>query len=319
MRPEERRGLLYVALAVAFFSTSPLFIVWADPMSPFIKTWGRMTVAAVLVGIAAWVEGRRIRGKESGWPPGGTPEIPGVEPPVAEGDLPREAIVGAPRSFVRFAAYGLIAALHFFFYIASLNFTTAAHSLSIIYTAPIFVTLLSAALLHEPIRRRQWLGVGVAVAGIAIVAGLQPQLSRTMAFGDLLALLSAITFGFYSIAGRYERDRYPLLVYASRVYGAAALWLLPVALLSIPSAPPDAWGWKQIGSVIGMGVGSLALGHTLYNASLRRVHATYVNIVASQEVTGGIILSWLFLAQVPTLNSLVGALITLIGIGLVLR
>src|SRR5207249_5549209 len=104
MSVEERRGLLYVALAVVFFSTSPLFIVWADPMSPFVKTWGRMTVAAVLVGLAAWVEGRRRRGKQSGWPPGGMPEIPGIEPPAAEGAPPPESRLGAPRPFLRFAA-----------------------------------------------------------------------------------------------------------------------------------------------------------------------------------------------------------------------
>ena len=66
-------------------------------------------------------------------------------------------------------------------------------------------------------------------------------------------------------------------------------------------------------------LGPLALGHTLYNASLRRVHATYVNIISAQEVTGGIFLSWLLLAQTPSPNSLIGALVTLVGTGLVLR
>jgi drug/metabolite transporter (DMT)-like permease len=126
-------------------------------------------------------------------------------------------------------------------------------------------------------------------------------------------------FGLYSVAGRYERARYPLLVYASRVYGVAALWLLPAALLSLQSTPSDAWGWKQILSIVALGLGPLALGHTLYNASLRRVHATYVNIIASQEVTGGILLSWLVLGIVPSLNSLIGALVTVIGTALVLR
>lgn len=289
MKPEERSGLIYVALAVALFSTSPVLIAWADPVNPVIKTWGRMFVAAVAVAIAAHFFTRR----EAAYP----------------------ALSVAPR----FLGYGLIAALHFLFYITSLSFTTVAHSLSIIYTAPIFVTLLSAALLHEPIRKRQWAGVGVTVLGVAILAGLEPRMTWEMAFGDLLALLSAVTFGFYSVAGRYERERYPLLVYASRVYGAAAFWLLIPALFSLPSTPIDAWGWQQIASIIALGLGPLAIGHTLYTASLRRVHATYVNIIASQEVTGGILLSFLLLSQVPSMNSLVGAAVTLVGIGLVLK
>jgi drug/metabolite transporter (DMT)-like permease len=297
MNQEERKGLLYVALAAALFSTSPVLITWANPMSPFVKTWGRMLVGAIAVGLAARMLAGSIR--------------------VHDTD---EALATAHRRpALRFLLYGLIAALHFLFAIASLSYTTPAHSLAIIYTAPIFVTLFSAIFLKEPIRRRQWTGVAVAILGVAILAGLEPTMSLQMLWGDLLALGSAIMFGFYSVAGRYERVRYPLLVYASRLYGAAALWLLPAAVLSLPGAPPEAWGWRQVLSVVALGLAPLALGHTLYNASLRRVHATYVNIIASQEVTGGILLSWLLLGITPSLNSVIGALVTLAGTALVLR
>ena len=301
MTAEERRGLLYVTLAVGILSTSPVLVIWADPIDPFTKTWGRLTIAALAVGMAALLTGRH-----------------------RDRDRDRDRALlqtGRPRmhSTVRFLAYGLIAALHFLFYIASLNFTTAAHSLSIVYTAPIFVTLLSALMLKEPVSLRRWVGVAVTVLGIAILTGLEPAMDWRMAFGDLLALLSAITFGLYSIAGRYERARYPLLVYAARVYASAALWLLPAALLAVPALPAGAFGWRQICSVVALGLGPLALGHTLYNASLRRVHATYVNVIASQEVTGGILLTWLLVNQVPPPNSLVGAAVTLLGIMLVLK
>lgn len=212
MSPDERRGLLYVAVAVAFFSTSPVFIVLADPLDPVVKTWGRMVIAAVAVGLIAWFTERRSR---KAAPPGA--------------DLPLRSRL---HTVARFLAYGLIAALHFLFYIAALSFTTAAHALSLVYTAPIFVALLSALLLREPLRRRQWGGIGITVVGVAILAGLEPKMSPEMAFGDGLALLSSVMFGFYSVAGRYERERYPLFVYASRVYGTAALWLLPAALLA---------------------------------------------------------------------------------------
>ena len=140
-----------------------------------------------------------------------------------------------------------------------------------------------------------------------------------MAFGDFLALGSALAFGIYTVAGRHERDRYPLLIYSSRVYASAALWLLPPALLILPVAPPGSWGVTQVASVIALGLIPLALGHTLYNAALRHLHATVVNIIASQEVTCGILLSFLFFGQVPSVTTLMGALITLAGIALVLR
>ncbi|HYP18480.1 MAG TPA: hypothetical protein VEY08_00280, partial [Chloroflexia bacterium] len=109
MRRDERQGLLYVALAVFFFSTSPVFIVWADPIDPFIKTWGRMLVAALAVGGLAWLTRDRARDES-----------------MAAG------VAGRSRgnSTLRFLTYGLVAALHFLFYISSLGFTTAAHALS---------------------------------------------------------------------------------------------------------------------------------------------------------------------------------------------
>jgi drug/metabolite transporter (DMT)-like permease len=62
----------------------------------------------------------------------------------------------------------------------------------------------------------------------------------------------------------------------------------------------------------------LGIGHTLYNAALRRLHPTIVNLVATQEVTGGVILALLLLGEAPSLNAIVGAAITLIGIAVVL-
>jgi len=62
----------------------------------------------------------------------------------------------------------------------------------------------------------------------------------------------------------------------------------------------------------------LGLGHTLYNAAVRRVHAVYVNLISTQEITGGILLGMLLLGQMPSINSIVGAVIALVGIGLVL-
>ncbi|HET9495974.1 MAG TPA: DMT family transporter [Chloroflexia bacterium] len=297
MTPEARRGLLLAGIAVIFFSTSPVLILLADPMPSLVKTWGRMLVAALAVGSLALLT---------------------IRPSPTQ-----QSTLLAPRTtrqtWARFALYGLVAALHFYFYIASLDYTTPAHSLAIVYTAPVFVTVFSAIFLGEHVRRSRWAGIGVTVLGIAIVAGLEPRMSWSMALGDFLALLSAVTFGFYSVAGRYERDRYPLYTYASRVYGAAALWLFPVALLVLPGAPAGSWGWQQIAAVVALGIFPLALGHTLYNAALRRVHATYVNIIASQEVTGGVLLSFLILGQVPSVNALIGAAITLVGIAIVLR
>ncbi|MCX7853797.1 MAG: EamA family transporter, partial [Caldilineales bacterium] len=70
--------------------------------------------------------------------------------------------------------------------------------------------------------------------------------------------------------------------------------------------------------LIGLGLIPLGLGHTLYNAALRRTHATYVNVIATQEVTGGILLGILLLGEIPGLNEVIGAAVTLLGVLLVI-
>ena len=276
-------GVLLAVLAVIMFSTSPVLVLWAAPLSPFEITLGRLAVAAVVAGLLAQLNRQAL------WP--------------ARADLPR------------FIGFGFITALHFLSYIASLNFTTIAHSLAIVYTAPLFVTLFSSWFLREPIARRKWLGVAVTVAGIAILAGFEPRLDRRMILGDLLALVSAITFGLYSVAGRSQRERYGLFTYAGTVYGLAALWALPAAALSFT---PAGYNVRSLLALLGAGLIPLGTGHTLYNAALRRTHATTVNLIATQEVTGGVLLGALFLSQIPQVNEIAGAAVALAGIALVL-
>lgn len=280
---DARRGLLYAIVAVFFFATSPVLVRWADPLSPYVKTAGRLAVAACLILVLVGLRRKTLRVARQDWK--------------------------------LFAAFGLIAALHFLSYIASLSYTTIAHSLSIVYTAPIFVTLFSAWFLHESIAGRQWIGVLVAVIGIAVLAGFEPRWDARMALGDLLALVSAITFGLYSVAGRSQRSRYPLFTYAALVYGLAALWALPAAVVTYD---PAALALVPVLAVIALGIFPLGLGHTLYNAGLRQAHATTINVIATQEVTLGILLGALLLGEIPRANEIAGALITLAGVILVI-
>lgn len=278
----QRRGILYVAIAVLFFSTSPVLVRWAAvTLSSYEIAAGRLLTAGFVIGGLALF----------------------YRQPLPAG-----------RKWFQFGLFGLITALHFGLYIVSLEFTTIAHSLALIYTAPIFVAFFSWLFLTEGLNRRQWLGTLVTVVGVAVLAGFEPNFDRRMLIGDLLALGSAICFGLYSVAGRSQRNAYGLFAYAGVVYLVGGLWLLPTAVATFS---PGGYTWPALLSVIGLGLFPLALGHTLYNAALRLTNATLVNLVATQEVTGGIILGILLLNEWPSLQSIIGVLITLLGIVLV--
>ena len=48
------------------------------------------------------------------------------------------------------------------------------------------------------------------------------------------------------------------------------------------------------------------------------MHATYANLIATQEVTGGIVLGIVFLGEVPSITTVIGVAVTLVGIAGVL-
>ena len=280
---EKPGGVLLAVAAVLLFSTAPILVLWATPLSASEVAAGRLASGAVAVWGLALLNGQPLFPRRS--------------------DLPR------------FLGFGLITALHFVCYAASLNYTTIAHALAIVYTAPIFVTFFSARLLKEPIPRKKWFGVGMTMLGIGILAGFEPRLDSRMIIGDLLALGSAVTFALYSVAGRSQRERHGLFTYAGTVYGIAALWMAPAAALSFT---PAGYQLKPLLAVLGAGLLPLAAGHTLYNAALRRTHATTANLIATQEVTGGVLLGFLLLGQIPQINEVMGAAVALVGIVLVL-
>jgi drug/metabolite transporter (DMT)-like permease len=274
----QRRGLLYAAIAVALFSSTPVLIRWAQPLSALAITMGRLAVGSVFVLALMVLQGHRLR--------------------VSLKDLPS------------FALYGLVTALHFLCYIASLDYTTVAHSLSLTYTSPIFVTLFAQLLLKESLPHRAYAGMGLALLGVTVLTGFEPQMTPRMLIGDMLALGSAIAFGVYSTMGRPARSRYPLFLYTGTVYGLAALWLVPLTLSSFPGHIPI----RAMASLLLLGIFPLGLGHTLYNAALRLTHPTYVNLIASQEVTGGVLLSYLLLSEEPSFQAILGMVLTLSGV-----
>lgn len=213
---------------------------------------------------------------------------------------------------LRFLGYGVITAAHFWFYINSLTKTSITHSLTLVNTSPLFLTVLSVVWLKEAIPARKYLGIVMAIGGIAVLTGFG-EINLQGLEGDLMALVSAVCYALYSLAGRRERNHFHVLTYAFWVYTSAAVCLAPVAVTqSHWPYPPMTW--------VALGLLALlptACGHTLYNAAVRHTKAVYANLISTQEVTGGIFLGWLMWHEPLSSQSLWGAAITVLGIALV--
>lgn len=282
-------GYLFAVIAVSLFSTSPALVRYAPLVGPIEITFWRLLTGATMILIVSSIATRATtKSAEAGI------------------GINFRAIVTP-----KFAMYGLLVAVHFGSYIASLGFTSTAHSLAITYTAPVFVAIFAHVFLHESIRPQAWIGIGIAVAGAVFLTGFEPTLNARSLIGDGMALFTAVTFGIYSIIGRQARNQHSLFEYAFGVYLWGAIWLLPAAIWTMGGSTYDVLSGLAI---VALGVAPLGTGHTLYNAALRRIPATAANIIAMLEVIGGVILTaWLF-GEMPTYTSIAGAGVILAGI-----
>src|SRR5215472_18281533 len=54
------QGLLYVCVAVFFFSTSPIFVRWSAPFNAFEIAFWRLAIAALLVAVLGIITRQRL-------------------------------------------------------------------------------------------------------------------------------------------------------------------------------------------------------------------------------------------------------------------
>lgn len=224
------------------------------------------------------------------------------------------------REWVLAIASGAFLAGHFWSWIASLSLTTVASSVVLVNTQPVFVAVLSVLLLGERPSRRQWLGIGVAVAGAVVIGwgdfagGPEPLL------GDLLAVAGAVFVSLYYVIGRRLRQRLDLWSYIAVVYGAAAALLLIAAGahpgVAVSGYPPTDWL-----VFLALAAGPMMIGHTGVNYALGYVPAYVANLALLGEPIGATLLAWWLpgIREAPSVQLLLGGGLVLCGIALGVR
>lgn len=220
---------------------------------------------------------------------------------------------------------GVMLALHFWSWNASVALTTVAASTLLVNTQPVIVALVSAAWLHEAPRPRQWLGIIVAVTGAAVVAwgdaGMGSGSGTAGAhalLGDALALAGGVAAALYYLAGRRLRQVLDLWPYVGLVYGACFVTLLAIAgVLHVPLVPQPP---RELAIFAGLAVGPMLLGHTGMNWALRYLPAYVVNLTVLGEPVGATVLAALLpgIREVPPAATFAGGTLVLAGILLAL-
>ncbi|MDQ6886392.1 MAG: DMT family transporter [Gemmatimonadota bacterium] len=217
---------------------------------------------------------------------------------------------------------GAMLALHFWSWNTSVGLTTVAASVVLVNLQPVIVAVLSVVWLGESPDRRQWLGIGIAMIGAAVVAA--PDISaawgtagwqdRRALLGDLLALLGGVTAALYYLTGRRLRRTLDLWPYVALVYGACLVTLLGIAIVGkvqLGSQPP-----RELAIFAALAIGPMMLGHTGMNWALKYLPAYVVNLTVLGEPVGATLLAAALpgIREIPPLATLGGGTLVLGGI-----
>ena len=229
----------------------------------------------------------------------------------------RDELRGLDRRERRLAALaGLLLALHFATWIPALSYTSVASATALVATQPVWAALLSGAR-GVPVPKPVWIGIGVAMAGVLLLTGVDLQISGRALFGDALALAGGAFAAAYMVAGSEVRRSVSTTTYTFLCYSTTALLLLVVCVVGRQSLTGyDADDWLKL---IALTAGAQLLGHSLFNRVLRSTSPTVVSLSILLEIPGAALIAAVFLDQTPPLLAIPAAVLLVCGLALVIR
>lgn len=306
-------GYLEIACAgVLWAATGPIL---KNLMKVGFTSWdivlGRAFFSMAFLGLWLLVQHRRAKaraataGSDSVVEQAGGPLVPSVQ------DVPTFLAIGFVAVVVSQATY---------FY--ALSQISVAVAVTLNYTAPFFVMLITYLAYKEPMTAPKSLALAGAIAGVALVSGfIGPSAGRlNMSFlGVAAGLASGFSYGCQTVIYKRVGRRFgPIpLVFWMMVFGSvefsavivAVTGRLPEVLGKIATAAPHT---LLLLVLIGLGPGASAF--VLFADGINKVEATRGSIVAMSEPVAACLLGYLLLGETLTLLQVIGVTLVLASI-----
>jgi drug/metabolite transporter (DMT)-like permease len=279
MNPANFARLLALA---AIWGASFLFLrIGAPVLGPTVLIELRLGIAAVFLAVVAWLWSRPL-GLRAHW---------------RHYLLLGAFNAGLPFVLMAYAAQTLSASL-----LAILN-----------ATAPIFGAIIVALRQRERPRAAVLVGLGLGLAGVAIVVGIERLRDVESRLAVLAVLGGTLSYGIASTYARAAAVRDPFANAHGSMWGAA-LVVLPFALLfPAPQTPTLGVGL----AVLALAVLCTGVAFLLYFRLIEEVGPTSALAVSFLIPVFGVLWGVLFLGERVTANTIIGAMVVLLGTALV--
>jgi drug/metabolite transporter (DMT)-like permease len=165
--------------------------------------------------------------------------------------------------------------------------------------------VLAVLVLRERVSLERWLTIGAGFAGAMLI--VRPG-TGSLNIGAVLALGCALSYALYQITTRLVRESEPIV---SLLYGGLVGMIVFSALVPFWWEPPTLRVW-----LIFVLVGALgAAGHLLVIMALQRAEASRVSPFTYVQLLWAMIASYLAFGDVPSMWTIVGAVV-IVGSGL---
>lgn len=209
---------------------------------------------------------------------------------------------------MRFNRWQLLAAGMFiltqFLFITSTKLTTAANSIFLQYTAPIYVMLLAYWWLGEKPSRTDWFAMLVIFLGLTLFFG--DQLSTEGFYGNLLAILSGVTSAVMMVAFRAQKNGDPA--------ESNLIAFLVTAAFGLPFVLKETWTVNSWLILAFLGIVQIGFAFIFFSKGIKHIPALEANLIGTLEPVLNPIWVFLFYGESMGKFALFGGLVVLGGV-----
>jgi len=209
------------------------------------------------------------------------------------------------------ALAGVVLALHFIGFFAAMRLTSVAAGTALVALQPIFASIfVKATGGHIP--SKAWLGMAISFVGVLFISGVDLSLKPKQFLGDVAAVISAALAALYMLWGSKAMKSLETTTYTTICYGVCALTALPIAIVSGSELIHfEAREWIILAGLI---LGAQILGHSMFNAALKRVPPEIVSLIVFFEVPVAAIIAHIFsIGNQPPGAIIPGIVLILVG------
>ena len=197
-----------------------------------------------------------------------------------------------------------------------LHYTTATSGTLYLSISPIFILLLARPLLGEEIGKRQWAGVAVSFLGVSLIASQGQIANLSFNVGDLLALLSMLMWGAYTVFLRLRRDTLDTPEFLVMVCALGLIFMTPWVAFELSQGAKTNLSTLGALAVLYSAVGSMLLAYAGWNYAVTRLGAARAGVTMHLTPAFGVLLAAIFLGEYPFWFHFAGIGLILAGVAL---